>query len=199
MHCEQLWSSAMLDTAATSEANPIRVDWVVVGTAGRLGMTFAPGKKDRAGGSAAWDRDIDMDLARLSGHYGVDVLVPLIEEHEMKLLQIPDLLTRAPQHGMAVDHFPLPDMSVPPSMDALHAQVETIIKALENGSNVVVHCRGGLGRAGLVAACVLVRLGLRPQSAVEDTRGARPGAIQTREQEQFVHLYSLHLDRQPAS
>ena len=69
MHCEQLWSRGMPDTAATSEANPIRVDWVVVGTAGQLGLTFAPGKKDQLGGSGVWDRDLDMDLARLSDHY----------------------------------------------------------------------------------------------------------------------------------
>ena len=54
------------------------------------------------------------------------------------------------------------------------------------GESVVVHCRGGLGRTGLVAARLLVELGESPVSALVRVRAARPGAVETVEQEKYV-------------
>ena len=58
---------------------------------------------------------------------------------------------------------------------------------LRRGERVLVHCRGGLGRAGSVAARLLVEFGAAPNEAIRQVRVARPGAIETREQEQWVH------------
>jgi hypothetical protein len=41
------------------------------------------------------------------------------------------------------------------------------------------HCKGGLGRAGMMAARLLVELGVAPEQAIRDVRCARPGAIET--------------------
>lgn len=57
---------------------------------------------------------------------------------------------------------------------------------LTKGEDVYVHCKGGLGRAGTIAARLLVDLGVAPKKAIADVRAARPGAIQTREQEAHV-------------
>ena len=62
-----------------------------------------------------------------------------------------------------------------------------------NGEDVYVHCKGGLGRAGTIAARLLVELGVSPKQAIADVRAARPGAIQTREQERYVHALSKAL------
>lgn len=51
---------------------------------------------------------------------------------------------------------------------------------------MVVHCRGGLGRAGTVGARLLVELGVTPAEAIQRVRQARPGAIETRQQERYV-------------
>lgn len=51
---------------------------------------------------------------------------------------------------------------------------------------MLVHCRGGLGRAGIIAARLLIELGMEPTLAIENVRKIRPGAIETCDQERFV-------------
>jgi ADP-ribosyl-[dinitrogen reductase] hydrolase len=57
---------------------------------------------------------------------------------------------------------------------------------LRRGSDVLVHCRGGLGRAGTVAARLLIELGLEPVTAMARVREVRPGAIENDDQEMYV-------------
>ena len=54
------------------------------------------------------------------------------------------------------------------------------------GQSLVVHCRGSLGRTGLIVARLLIALGEAPRKALEQVRAARPGAVETRAQEQYV-------------
>jgi protein-tyrosine phosphatase len=49
-----------------------------------------------------------------------------------------------------------------------------------------MHCRGGLGRAGMISARLLVESGVEPTAAMERVRAARPGAIETPRQEEWV-------------
>ncbi|MBI5478280.1 MAG: cyclin-dependent kinase inhibitor 3 family protein [Deltaproteobacteria bacterium] len=170
----------------TSRTDPLRVDVLegaTLGLPGRLGLTFAPGKKD---GTRLWDRDLDEDLERLREVYGAEVLVTLLEAHELAALGIPDLLERARAHGLETIWFPIRDMSVPSSMDDLVALVERLGGLLAAGRTVVVHCWGGIGRTGLVAACCLVARGLAPAGAVTLVREARPGSLETPSQEEHV-------------
>jgi protein-tyrosine phosphatase len=172
---------------ATSETSPLRVDFLD-GPAppGRIGMTFAPGKRD-----SGWERDLEVDLARLALHYRTSLLVSLVEGHELDLLGIPELVARALTRGIEVERFPIPDGAVPASMPALAALVERMLAAHGAGRTVVVHCRGGLGRTGLVAACSLVALGATTaDEAVRAVRRARPGTIETRDQEEWVRRFA---------
>ena len=57
---------------------------------------------------------------------------------------------------------------------------------LDKVQNILVHCRGGLGRAGMISARLLVESGVEPQTAIERVRTARPGAIEKRQQEAWV-------------
>ena len=186
-------------TRATSASHPIRVDEVPLeGVAGRLGVTFAPGKRSAGIVSrVVWDRDLDTDLAALRDEYGTDVLVSLIEDHELELLGIPDLVERAEGHGMRVRRFAIRDVSAPkrdeaPAFDDV---VEQTYGDLSAGRNVTVHCRGGRGRAGLVAACLVVRHGASARDAIARVRSARRGAIETSEQERFVEAFATSVLR----
>jgi protein-tyrosine phosphatase len=179
---------------ATSDTHPIRVDVVPTpGLPGRLGLTFAPGKNapsetDRV----RWLRDMDDDLGVLRARYGSDVLVALLRPYEYAMLGVPRLVDRAERVGMTVHRFEIADRSVPAAdqADAFDQLVGSVCDDLRAGRTVTVFCRGGLGRSGLVAACVLVRLGEKPARAVARVRSARPGAIETREQERYVEGYA---------
>jgi protein-tyrosine phosphatase len=172
----------------TSETDPIRVDFLApadVGLPGRIGLTFAPGKKDRFG---RWDRDLDADLERLRERYEVDRLVSLMQTREYDMLQIADLVARARAHGIAVRRFPIRDVGAPPSraMTRFLRMIEAILNDVHAGRTVVIHCRGGMGRTGLVAASCLVALGRAPGEAIRRVRLARPGAVEVEEQERWV-------------
>ncbi len=177
----------------TSETDPIRVDFVAqadLDLPGQLGLTIAPGKKDRLG---RWDRDLDLDLKHLRDQYHVDCLVSLMEAHEYRELHIADLTERAEKYGIAVRRFPIRDVDAPPAetMVRFLELAQSILQDVRTGRIVVVRCRGGLGRSGLVAASCLVGLGHRPAEAIRRVRSARPGAVEVAAQERWVELYAV--------
>ena len=181
-------SNRLASAMKTSETDPIRVDFLApadVGLPGRIGLTFAPGKKDRF---RPWDRDLDADLQRLREHYKVDRLVSLMQAHEYEMLQIANLVERARAHGIAVRRFPIVDVSAPPAraMARFIRMIEAIVDDVRAGRTVVIHCRGGVGRTGLVAASCLVALGHEPGEAIRRVRSARPGAVEVEPQERWV-------------
>ncbi|MDP8952130.1 MAG: cyclin-dependent kinase inhibitor 3 family protein [Actinomycetota bacterium] len=181
----------------TSESDPIRVDFLSqeeTGQPGRLGMTFAPGKKSE-GADGVWDRDLAADLKRLVEEYRVEVLVSLMEHTEHSYLKVPNLLQEAGERGMEVLHLPIPDGRAPADSEADRyvPLVEDMAERLEKGQTVVVHCRGGQGRSGMFAASVLVALGHPAVKALEIVRKTRKGAVETPEQEDRVQFLQMEL------
>ena len=85
---------------------------------------------------------------------------------------------------------PITDGSVPRDRHAVNDLVAKIHGIVERGDNVVIHCGGGLGRTGLVAACCLVDRGCSPVEAIRAVRAARPRTLETDEQERFVYIYA---------
>lgn len=187
----------------TSDTDPILVNFVEdsrLNFPGRIGLTFAPGKKQPHGQSGHWDRDLDKDLGRLREEFGADTLVSLIEEHEFERLRITALRERAAAAGIESLWFPIRDRSVPASADEFAALVDTIMSRLREGLTVVIHCMGGLGRSGLVAAaCLVAATEVTPEEAVRAVRAARRGAVETPEQEEFVGRYADRLRRERAA
>ncbi|MCC6214828.1 MAG: cyclin-dependent kinase inhibitor 3 family protein [Polyangiaceae bacterium] len=175
----------------TSASDPIRVDFLAGERVplGRLGLTLAPGKRS-PGLAALWHRDLDADLGRLREHYGATHLVSLLEDRELPLLGIEPLFERAEAHGLHVVRLPIPDGTAPPRPEAVRALVADIVAWLAAEDTVVVHCRGGLGRAGTIAACALVALGAGAEEAMRVVRSARPNAIENELQERFVRAFA---------
>jgi protein-tyrosine phosphatase len=181
----------------TSVSSPLLLDFIEsLSLPGRLGLTMAPGKKGSSYYGSPWDRDLDADLERLVSTYRTDLLVSLLEPHEYELLKIPDLLDRARERGMRVRHLPIRDVSVPggAKRGEFAGLIDEIVGELEAGNTVVTHCRGGLGRAGMTAACVLVRSGVAPDEAIATVRFFRKRAIETLEQEQYIGRFVSQVD-----
>jgi len=181
----------------TSESHPIRVDFLPseeLELPGRLGLTFAPGKKTSETGGR-WARDLETDLKRLEEEYQVEVLVSLMEHAEYSELEIPNLFQKAKERGMEVLHLPIPDYGVPtdPEAEDYGPLIEDVAERLKKGETVVIHCRGGLGRSGMFAASVLVALGRAAGEAIEAVREAREGAVETPDQEDRVRWFEMEL------
>lgn len=173
-------------TASGTPSFALRVDWLpqpALALPGRLGLTRAPGRwaSGRVPDPDVWLRE---DLAALTGDHGAKVLVTLLERRE--IAEVGDLRREARRAGLAWIHFPIADMWAPTDMRAARRLVGKMLRALEGGENVVVHCWGGLGRAGTIAAACLVARGRPPAEAMALVRATRERAIQTATQEAFV-------------
>ncbi|WP_309570516.1 cyclin-dependent kinase inhibitor 3 family protein [Deinococcus sp.] len=179
-------------------STPIRIDWVSTGLwPGHLGLTFAPGKKGVSvyQPGVTHDRSVDEDMRTLA-QSGAQVVAPLIEDFEFDLLGMDGYHRAAATHGLRVVPCPIPDGSVPRDAADFTLYIDDLMTLLLDGQAVVVHCRGGLGRAGLAAACLLVQAGMTPDDAIGLVRKTRsPNAIETPAQERFIHEFA-HLPPQ---
>jgi protein-tyrosine phosphatase len=172
----------------TSKTHPLQIAEVRVDSAdGRIGVTLAPGKCDPNSMSGGWARELASDLDAIEA-WGTGTIVTLIEPHEFELLEIPTLGEAVRERGIDWLHLPIRDVSIPDAkFEADWPRHSARLRArLKAGENVLIHCRGGLGRAGMIAARLLVDGGLAPAAAITRVRAARPGAIETPEQEAWV-------------
>ena len=90
--------------------------------------------------------------------------------------------------GLVWHHAPIPDVSVPgPAFDAAWRTIgPMILDDLRERRSIVVHGRGGRGRAGMIAAKLLVMMGEDAGTAIERVRAVRSGAIETIQQESYA-------------
>lgn len=156
------------------------------GLPGALALGFAPGRM-----AGRWEtRDLEVDLASLRRDHGLSHLVCLVEAHELEALGVPDLLERAEAEGLGTLHAPLPDGGTPATPAAMEELVQRILGWLMAGEGVFLHCWAGLGRTGTVATACLIARGFQPTPALRLVREARPGAVETAEQERFLESYA---------
>jgi len=167
---------------------------------GRIGITFCPGKKQANAFTGSWNRDLCVDLDAVR-QWGPALVVTLIEQHELDSLQVPTLEEEVQRRHMDWLHLPIPDYGVPPeAFETKWNEVGEGIRArLRDGFDVLVHCKGGLGRAGTITARLLVECGMPPDQAIRLVRKVRPGAIETGGQENHVRRQVELPERQPAT
>lgn len=173
----------------TSASHPLQIATLPVGP-GAVGLTFCPGKQGDSLYGAPWARDLEMDLDAIQ-QWGAAMVITLVDARELQQLGVPALGDCVHSRGLRWHHRPIADLQAPDEefMAAWPALSAEARRVMAGGQRVLVHCRGGLGRAGLVAACLLVDAGMTPAQAIAALRQVRPGAIETRAQEQHVLHY----------
>lgn len=133
-------------------------------------------------------RHEDDITALASPHLGVRHVLTLTEETPLPASWF---------HGKSITntYLPIPNYH-PPSIE----QMDLIISLFEDENNLplLIHCGGGKGRAGTVAACYMAAFGFgkprpnqtHPELAAPEVvsllRRIRPGSIETSQQEAFV-------------
>src|SRR5208282_417104 len=128
-------------------------------------------------------RDLDKDLDAIMA-WGARTIVTLLESHELAHLAITRLGVEVQRRGIEWLHLPIPDVSTPGrEFEAEWPEVSGHLRSrLDAGENILSHCRGGLGRSGMIAARLLIESGVDTEEAIARVRAVRPGAIETWEQ-----------------
>lgn len=182
----------------TSASHPLQIGTIQLEGGAKIGITFCPGKKQPQSETGSWDRELDTDLAAIKA-WGATQLVTLIAPWEFAELGVETLADRAKAHGLSWHHAPILDGHipgiVPKGFDAtawFECVWPTILSqlnvALDRGDGVVVHCKGGLGRAGTAAALLLAKRqpSLGVDEVIDRIREVRPNAVETVIQERYL-------------
>ena len=172
----------------TSVTHPLRIDEIrIENLAGVIGLTFCPGKTQKNGWTGAWQRSLDLDLAAIKT-WGADAVVTLMESKELDLYDVRDLPGKVQGLGMTWIHLPVQDEQAPTKQFDLAWRTEgkALVERLISGQRILLHCKGGLGRTGTVAAKLLIEVGYSADEAVNIVRNAREDTIDTGQQESYV-------------
>ena len=118
---------------------------------------------------------------------GIDAVVSLLPDHEVRSLDVLGEPAHLARLGIDFLSCPITDYAVPDDLATIARLGDDVVARLTAGQRVVVHCRGGIGRSGLVACAVLVRVGATARTAFALASAARgvPGP-ETAEQRAFV-------------
>ncbi|WP_439123058.1 protein-tyrosine phosphatase family protein [Marivita sp.] len=124
------------------------------------------------------------------------IVLSLVNEVELVAAGASGLWRDLVDAGSRWEHLPIHDFGVPDETfeEAWPDVSMGVRKALIGGGRILVHCRGGCGRSGMVALRLMIELGEAPDDALARLRAVRPCAIETDEQMRWA----LEAKREPA-
>ncbi len=164
---------------------PIQLHWLEGHWPGKLALEARPRGGD-------W---LDEELAEWK-RAGVNEVVSLLTSDEEEDLKLSGEADKTMHHGMEFTSLPIQDRRIPESETRLEEILAKMNRQLSSGKNLLVHCRQGVGRTGLVAACLLIKNGMSPGAAVEAVSAARGIPIpETQEQRDFIERYAPALSK----
>ena len=178
----------------TSETHPLQIDWITNNLfAGRIGITLCPGKYQPVSWSGGWNRDLDIDISAIEDS-GATLVVSLVEETEMKDLGVQGLGKAILARELEWIHIPFQDTTAPDYkwMKVFDSVAPSIRASIKNGNSIVIHCKGGLGRAGTVAALLMCSMGMDVFAALELIRDVRSRDCINYIQQEFLVSVTSH-------
>ncbi len=160
------------------------VNTVSVPGGGRIGLHRCPGANGQLRSDLQWLASAPAEL-----------MLTLITTEELNAMGLSDYFEQASLAGLHCHHLPISDMQTPGGgfERRWQAFLDDALTRLSNNELVLMHCRAGIGRAGTMAATLLTHVGVSPRDAITQVRQSRPGALETREQENWV--LSRHSNR----
>lgn len=115
------------------------------------------------------------DVAALKKQ-GVDIVVSALTSTEMVELGLELEEEECSRHGIKFISHPIRDRQVPDRNSTMDDLVEKLTTKIDSGLSIVIHCRAGIGRSGLIAAGVLIANGFEVDQAIDTisrSRGCR--------------------------
>ena len=124
--------------------------------------------------------DFAGDAAHLA-EWRPGVVLTLTSAAEMAAAGASGIGHHVQDHGARWEHLPIVDFGTPDeAFLARWPKVSALARsALSGGGRVLVHCRGGCGRSGMVALRLMIEAGEAPDDALARLRTVRPCAVET--------------------
>ncbi len=143
---------------------------------GKLGMMARPRGKD-------WLED---EILKLK-HHDIDVIVSLLEREEELELAIEQEKQFCEKYSIEFVSFPIQDRSIPLNKKEFDNFIDQLYKELQQGKNIVIHCRMGIGRTSLVCASLLLKTGIEKEKVFDILSKTRTLSVpDTQEQIDFI-------------
>ena len=158
----------------------ISISWIPIGKKNLLGVSQFPGKNlQNIFDSSSFLKDLQIIKKQK-----VKIVVSLLPDNEKNKLGLDDLIWS--KEEVEYIQFPINDFSVPPKkkFNELKKLISFIKENLMLSKHVLIHCNGGKGRSGMIAALVLKAM--KEKDPIKKVREKVIGAIETEEQEIFV-------------
>ncbi|MEW7980692.1 MAG: tyrosine-protein phosphatase [Candidatus Sedimenticola endophacoides] len=136
---------------------------------GRLIFTPCPGTKGV---------DLKTSVSELH-EAGADAIVTMMTDEELARFDVSSLTDVVRQSGLSWFHFPVEDDAAPAEAfeQSWQASKPDVLELIEQGECVVIHCRGGSGRTGFMAAVIMRELGMDEAQATDLVKGLRPNSL----------------------
>ena len=158
----------------------ISISWIPIGKKNLLGVSQFPGKNLQI----IFDLSSFLKDLQIIKNQKVKIVVSLLPDNEKNKLGLDDLIWS--KEEVEYIQFPINDFSVPPKkkFNELKKLISFIKKNLMLSKHVLIHCNGGKGRSGMIAALVLKAM--KEKDPIKKVREKVIGSIETEEQEIFV-------------
>ena len=120
--------------------------------------------------------------------WGGTLVLSVLTEKEIAARGAQLLPTWLVEQGISWLHLPIKDLQAPDMIFEVgwSSHGKEILYLLQDGEKVLIHCYAGFGRSGTVAARTLIDAGVSVENAIASVRAARPGAIESRAQEDYL-------------
>ena len=158
----------------------ISISWIPIGKKNLLGVSQFPGKNlQNIFDLSSFSKDLQIIKKQK-----IKIVVSLLPDKEKNKLGLDDLIWS--NQEIEYIKFPIDDFGVPPNnkYNELKKLISFIKENLMLSKHVLIHCNGGKGRSGMIAALVLKAI--KEKDPIKKVREKVIGAIETEEQEIFV-------------
>ena len=158
---------------------------------GKIFLTCFPGRK---GTEVTYSESIFLEDLNNFNNLDCNTVLSLVEDSEFeKLCDKKNFVRSIYAKNLKWMHMPIEDLKAPDRQ--FNEKWETTKVLLKNelveGKNIILHCRGGKGRAGTAAAILLIEFGEEKMNAINIVRNKRKGAIESKNQEDFILSYRV--------
>ncbi len=153
-----------------ADRRTLSIATLTLDSGGRIGVCRLPGLHG----------DLGCDLAQIK-QWAPSIVLSMTEQTELDRSGSGELGSLVRREGIDWTHLPIRDFGGPNAdVAALWPDLSKRLHAvLDSGGGVLLHCRGGKGRSGMIALRLLVERGDDADAALKRLRRERPGAVET--------------------